>query len=78
MQYHNQRSELWFVEAGQGDVNTVIDGKNINIASLIQSDVYTVGSKEVHQLHNTSVTEDLVVIEIQYGEYCDESDIVRL
>jgi cytidyltransferase-like protein len=78
MQYHNQRSELWFIEAGQGEVNTVIDGKNTTIASVKRADVYTVGCKEVHQLHNTSVTEDLIVVEIQHGAYCDESDIVRL
>lgn len=78
MQMHNSRSELWFVESGCGEVNTLIDGKNTTIATLNALDTYNVDSKQIHQLYNTSVTEDLVVIEIQYGEYCDESDIVRM
>lgn len=78
MQMHNSRSELWFIESGIGEVNTLENGKNTTVATLQRLDLFNVDSKQIHQLHNPSVTEELVVIEIQYGDYCDESDIVRL
>lgn len=78
MQMHNCRSELWFIESGVGDVNTMENGKQTKVATLNRLDLFNVDSKQIHQLHNPSTTEELVVIEIQYGDYCDESDIIRL
>lgn len=76
MQYHNHRSELWFVESGNGTVSTLVGEtekpiKNIGIYSLFE---VPVGSW--HRVTNTG-TKPLEIIEIQYGEQCIESDIVR-
>ena len=78
MQLHNRRSELWFVESGRGEVKTLVDGNTTIVATLGPLELVNVDSKQIHQLHNPSTIEDLIVVEIQYGEYCDESDIVRL
>ena len=78
MQLHNSRSELWFVEAGNGNLNTIEDGKPKVVATLGPLELVNVESKQIHQLENTSDTQDMIVVEIQYGDYCDESDIIRL
>lgn len=78
MQIHNCRSELWFIEEGKGRLNTLEDGKLKVLAELAPLELVNVESKQIHQLENTSDTEDLIVVEIQYGDYCDESDVIRL
>ena len=78
MQLHNSRSELWFVESGNGNLNTIEDGKLKVVSTLGPLELVNVESKQIHQLENTSDTKDLIVVEIQYGDYCDESDIIRL
>lgn len=78
MQLHNSRSELWFVEAGNGNLNTIEDGKLKVVSTLGPLELVNVESKQIHQLENTSDTKDMIVVEIQYGDYCDESDIIRL
>lgn len=76
MQYHNYRSELWFIEKGTGTISTLVGEtekilKNIGTHSLFE---VPVGSW--HRITNIG-TEPLEIIEIQYGEQCIESDIIR-
>ena len=73
MQFHHQRSELWFVAKGSG----VLDRRDSPsvLLSQFQSVVIPVG--EWHQLRNSSDSQ-LHIIEIQWGDKCDETDITRL
>ena len=71
-QYHNKRSELWYVISGAGIV-TVNDKKvKLNIGSTIK-----INKRDKHRVENTG-TVYLVFIEIQTGTYFGEDDIVRL
>jgi mannose-6-phosphate isomerase-like protein (cupin superfamily) len=78
MQRHFTRSELWFVESGKGLIQTRENDKTVDIAELRKQDFFTIPVNSWHKLTNTHDKEPLVIIEIQYGEYCDESDIERL
>ena len=72
LQRHKQRSEHWFVVSGQGIAS--IDGKNYSVRT---GNALDIPSKKTHRLENPS-TENLVIIEIQTGEYFGEDDIERL
>lgn len=72
LQKHHQRSEHWVVVLGQAQVTVgervmeLVPGQHIDIA---------VG--EVHRLAN--LTPDPVeIVEVQFGDYLGEDDIVRL
>jgi mannose-6-phosphate isomerase len=71
-QRHAQRSEHWFVVAGEGVVT--LDGDEIPVASGKAVDV-PVGA--AHRIENRGA-EPLVFIEVQHGTYFGEDDIVRL
>jgi len=71
MQYHNKRSEYWFIEEGEAQIN----GENFTMY-LSKHEQYHVDKCRWHQLINIG-SEDLKIIEIQYGEECVETDIVR-
>lgn len=79
MQRHKYRSEHWFVAEGVARVLTV------NMASTdvedrgqyIAHQALHIRDNEWHQLCNDSRTQPLKVIEIQYGEQTEESDIER-
>lgn len=77
MQYHEKRSEFWFIESGIGDVYTLNDNQDeIVMKTLNKHKSYEVLPKQWHKLKNIG-HEDLCVIEIQYGDLCSEEDIVR-
>jgi cytidyltransferase-like protein len=77
MQYHNHRSEFWFVESGEGIVTTLDESNNeVIVKNLKKHDNYFVPNDSWHKLKCTS-NEILSIIEIQYGSVCDESDIIR-
>ncbi|MCB9479826.1 MAG: phosphomannose isomerase type II C-terminal cupin domain [Deltaproteobacteria bacterium] len=72
LQYHHKRNEHWYVVAGRGDV--VVADRQIPVEPGAAVDI---GRAELHRLACTG-DEDLVVIEIQRGEYFGEDDIVRV
>ena len=76
MQYHNNRAEIWFVENGSGIVSTLENDVEIEKTILKKHDMYHVNKQEWHRLKNNT-SEELHIIEIQYGQECIESDIVR-
>jgi len=71
-QYHNKRSEVWTIVSGTATmtlddvVNDYYYGETILIPQ---------GTK--HRVENKG-QEDLVFIEVQYGSYFGEDDIVRI
>lgn len=71
-QSHEFRDELWFVRQGIG--SCIIDNK---AKVLYTGDYVHVPRNAWHQLINGG-KEALHIIEIQYGDYCEESDIERI
>lgn len=70
-QYHNHRSEEWFVLKGIGEV--IIDGKCSKIKS---GDIIKVNKKVKHSIRALKTLE---IVEVQYGdEKIEEEDIVRI
>jgi len=71
MQRHKYRTELWFVAEGEADTNW-----NPGHTKIKEFKTEVIRAGEWHQLHNTT-DDPLKIIEIQYGEVCDEEDIER-
>lgn len=71
LQMHHHRSEHWIVVSGMAQV---VNGANDFFLDTNQSTFIPAGHK--HRLHNPGVI-DLVMIEVQSGEYLGEDDIVR-
>jgi mannose-6-phosphate isomerase len=71
-QRHNQRSEHWFVVSGYGVVTLDDQDRIVGPAQAIDI--------AVGVAHRIECTGDvpLVFIEVQYGDYFGEDDIVRL
>src|SRR5450759_4447557 len=63
LQRHKLRSEHWFVVSGKGIAS--VDGKDYSVQ---EGSVVDIPVKKTHCLENSS-TENLVIIEVQTGEY---------
>ena len=71
-QFHNKRSELWYILNGQGIV-TINDKKTeVNKGSVIK-----IKKLEKHRIENNGY-KILTFIEVQTGSYFGEDDIVRI
>ena len=71
-QYHHHRAEHWIIVSGSAEVTV---GDSTWMMSENESLFIPVG--EVHRLHNPG-SEPMHLIEVQYGDYLGEDDIVRL
>ena len=71
LQYHNHRSEHWVVVGGVAEVT---NGDKVFFVHTGESTF--VPSGKIHRLANPGDT-PLEVIEVQNGDYLDESDIIR-
>ena len=71
LQLHHHRSEHWIVVSGTA---TVVNGEQTILLLPNQSTYIPAGHK--HRLINPGVV-DLILIEVQCGEYLGEDDIVR-
>ena len=72
MQKHFFRGEHWFVAQGKLKLNDVYSER------VYSQDKYIhIPKGHWHQIENPSDDENLVIIEVQYGEKCEESDIER-
>ncbi len=77
-QRHHHRSEIWFVSEGSCEVNhSESDETKKKKYSLSKEDTFYVKKNEWHQITNPS-KKVCKIIEIQYGEIVEESDIERL
>ncbi len=72
LQKHAKRSEKWMVLSGTGAATL---GKREIL--VIKGSALDVPCGEIHRMHNTG-KEPLVFIEVQFGEYLGEDDIIRL
>ena len=71
LQLHHLRSEHWFVVAGTGVA--IVDGEN---KSLHAGSSIDIPIKAKHRVQNSS-DENLIIIEVQTGEYFGDDDIER-
>jgi len=71
LQSHEYRSEHWVVVSGTA---AVINGQRLFELKENETTFIPIGNQ--HRLHNPGA-ETLVIIEIQYGDYLGEDDIVR-
>lgn len=76
MQKHQYRNEHWFVVDGQATVELHETNHEPNILVLNKHELLTVPVGCWHKLSNNTDL-PLNIVEIQYGEKCEESDITR-
>ena len=72
LQYHLRRSEHWFIVSGKAKI--YLDDNKFNLEEGNSIDIPQ-GSK--HYIENAEKN-NLVIIEIQMGDYFGEDDIIRL
>ncbi len=71
-QTHEHRAEHWAVV--QGTATCTLDGENVEVKTGGSLEVAVGMPHRISNLHD----EELVVIEVQRGDYTGEDDIVRL
>ena len=77
MQRHQHRAEYWIVSEGQAVVNSIMaGGYALPSTELAKHEEYKIPVNEWHQLTNP-YDEPVKIVEIQYGERCEEEDIER-
>jgi cytidyltransferase-like protein len=77
MQRHKFRSEHWHVVDGMCDVKRQLDsGYTLPSVSISKHQTMNIAENEWHQLHNP-YGYPCKIVEIQFGEHCDEEDIER-
>lgn len=78
MQRHKDRSELWLVAEGQATVYTLDRSTDMDLRGVYEPHQYIhIDRQEWHQLINET-DRPLKIVEIQYGDSCEETDIERL
>jgi len=85
-QKHNHRGELWFIVSGTATINTYglpgipaeeVERDKLQDHKRTKHQFFYINKGEWHQLINEE-DDLLIVIEIQFGDKCDEEDIERL
>ena len=77
MQRHKGRSEYWIVSEGKCVVHNMLDGGYMMPSKeLTVHEQFEIPVNEWHQLHNP-YDKPCKIVEIQYGERCEEEDIER-
>ena len=71
LQSHEHRSEHWIV--AEGVVEVTLDDKTIN---LVENENIFIPKGAIHRIANKG-NNDLIIIEMWYGEILDENDIMR-
>lgn len=72
LQKHHQRAEHWIVV--QGTARVTLDDQVFDLGMGQHCDI---ALEQVHRLANLT-TEPLEIVEVQFGNYLGEDDIVRL
>jgi len=71
LQYHNYRNEYWIVVSGNGKVEIDDISKDVSVGDYI---FVPINSK--HRV--TGGKCGIIIVEVQMGEMCEETDIVRI
>jgi len=72
LQWHEHRSEHWFVVSGTATCTVGEDTVVLGPGETVDIDL-----RQAHRIANEG-TEELVIIEVQRGSYTGEDDILRL
>ena len=72
LQRHRHRDEHWLIVSGEG-VFTL----NTDEVNLVRGQSIDIPKGALHRVRNTGET-DLVIVEVQTGDYFDEDDIERV
>lgn len=73
LQIHEKRKEMWSIVRGVGVCT--IGG---NVLQVREDSLISIPLGVKHRIENISTEEDLIVSEVQIGEYVEEDDIIRL
>lgn len=76
MQRHQHRTELWFVASGTATMTGIDDDGREFTATIREHQNHMIFQRRWHQLANLT-NQPLKIVEIQYGDQCQESDIER-
>ena len=77
MQRHQDRAEFWLVASGEATVYTLDRSTDMDLRGRYGRHEYIhISTDEWHQLINEEPN-PLKIVEIQYGERCEETDIER-
>ena len=77
MQRHKDRAEFWLVSSGEATVYTLNRATDPELIGRYQRHQYLhIGTNDWHQLINEDPN-PLKIVEIQYGDRCEEQDIER-
>lgn len=72
LQYHHHRGEVWTIVKGSATVT--LDDK---VLQYTTGQVVEIPKGAIHRVENKT-SEALIFIEVQYGDYFGEDDIVRI
>ena len=72
LQYHHKRGEVWTIVSGVGTVTVGDEIRDYKAGEVVQ-----IPQGVVHRMENRT-TEPMYFIEVQYGTYFGEDDIVRI
>ena len=78
MQRHQLRAEHWYILKGECSFNTINVSSDIEeLGTYTENKSITIEKKQWHQACNVT-NEPCHILEVQYGEKCEEQDIERL
>jgi cytidyltransferase-like protein len=77
LQKHKFRNEYWIVSSGIATIKHGKDSNHLRTSILEKHDEINIYAEEWHQLINNT-TEDLRIVEVQFGINCIEEDIIRI
>lgn len=72
LQYHHHRGEVWTIVYGTATVTLNEDVRDYSVGQVIE-----IPKGARHRVENRT-SEPLIFIEVQYGSYFGEDDIVRI
>ena len=77
MQRHQERAEFWLVSEGAATVYTINRSTDVELTGVFNKHEFLhISPNEWHQLVNED-SSPLKIVEIQYGDRCEEDDIER-
>ena len=72
LQYHHKRSEVWTIVEGVGTITLDDEIKDFKVGQVVQI------PQGVHHRIENKTLKPVVFIEVQWGTYFGEDDIVRI
>lgn len=72
LQYHHHRAEVWTIIAGVGTITLGDEVRDYKVGEVAQ-----ISLGMLHRIENRT-KEPVVFIEVQYGTYFGENDIIRV